>query len=299
MANKQWNVRCPHCGAVSTETPDGLKARHTLAVVKAIGGGAVRVREATENFDIECAQCGKSSPFEPLSVYRRRKLESVSKRLSAIADLELDPAHPWTTRAMDEGDKKVLDLTCRTAGIFYESLQRDFPLELVRENCAKVMAAVEREVAAMGPGPKGAEPMRLLREAAAIAQADVGERADLVDVTVDDLEKGRQEMMAKLGKARQGQPGGATPVAPAAKSKCFIATAACGTPDDPRVEILRRFRDGTLARHKAGRSLTLCYERFSPPVAEWIGARPLARAVVRLCVVRPAAFCAKRIGSLL
>ena len=229
--------------------------------------------------------------------------------MSAIASLELDPAQPWKTREMGEAEEKALSLTCRSAGILYESLDGDFPLDLVRENCVKLMAAVEREVGALGPGAKSAEPMRLLREAAAIAQADVGERADLVDVTAGDLEKDRQEMLRKLGLAapggtaprggtgtgKAGKPAVAATPAPAAKSKCFIATAACGTPDDPLVEILRAFRDGTLARRKTGRALVRCYERFSPPVAEWIGARRLARAVVRLCVVRPAAFCVGRV----
>ena len=62
---------------------------------------------------------------------------------------------------------------------------------------------------------------------------------------------------------------------------CFIATAAWGTPLDPHVRSLRRFRDRVLLRTAPGRALVSLYYRFSPPLAEYIAARPAARVVAR------------------
>ena len=62
---------------------------------------------------------------------------------------------------------------------------------------------------------------------------------------------------------------------------CFIATAAWGSPLDPHVHSLRRFRDRVLLRNAPGRALVSLYYRFSPPLADYIAARPAARAVAR------------------
>lgn len=62
---------------------------------------------------------------------------------------------------------------------------------------------------------------------------------------------------------------------------CFIATAAWGTPLDPHVRSLRRFRDRILLRNAPGRALVSLYYRFSPPLARYIAARPAARVVAR------------------
>jgi hypothetical protein len=59
-------------------------------------------------------------------------------------------------------------------------------------------------------------------------------------------------------------------------SKCFIATAAYGTPMAPQLTILRRFRDRCLPN-----PITTLYYRISPPIAEYIRRRTLTRRVVR------------------
>ena len=63
--------------------------------------------------------------------------------------------------------------------------------------------------------------------------------------------------------------------------KCFVATAAYGTPMHPHVQTLRDFRDAHLLGHAPGRALVGLYERTSPPLAAFIAERPLARGVAR------------------
>jgi len=62
---------------------------------------------------------------------------------------------------------------------------------------------------------------------------------------------------------------------------CFIATAAYGSALDPHVATLRAFREEWLRPNLLGRAVIAAYERFSPPLAEWIAERESARAAAR------------------
>jgi hypothetical protein len=61
----------------------------------------------------------------------------------------------------------------------------------------------------------------------------------------------------------------------AQSSKCFVATAACGSADAPDVMALRHFRDQHLRSNLFGRRLAEFYERTSPPLARKIARRPV------------------------
>lgn len=63
---------------------------------------------------------------------------------------------------------------------------------------------------------------------------------------------------------------------------CFIATAAYGTPSEAHVVSLRGFRDHVLMKSAPGRWFVGTYYAYSPPVADWIRERPVARAAVRV-----------------
>jgi len=78
------------------------------------------------------------------------------------------------------------------------------------------------------------------------------------------------------------------------ESKCFIATAACGSADAAEVYALQRWRDRTLLKSRAGMLFVRAYYRFSPPLAHWIEQRPRAQRLVRSLLVRPAARWARR-----
>lgn len=63
-------------------------------------------------------------------------------------------------------------------------------------------------------------------------------------------------------------------------SRCFIATAAFGSPLHPKVAVLRRFRDEYLLTNAAGRLLVKVYYRLSPPLAELIRESPRLKQAV-------------------
>jgi len=75
---------------------------------------------------------------------------------------------------------------------------------------------------------------------------------------------------------------------------CFIATACYGSALAPEVETLRRFRDRILLPNWAGRRFVRAYYQLSPPVADWLRRRPMARHMVRECLIAPLACVARR-----
>ncbi len=68
-------------------------------------------------------------------------------------------------------------------------------------------------------------------------------------------------------------------------ARCFIATAAYGTPMVEEVQILRDFRDGYLITNPPGQAFVCLYYRISPPVAEFITDHPGLRPIVRAALV--------------
>jgi hypothetical protein len=63
--------------------------------------------------------------------------------------------------------------------------------------------------------------------------------------------------------------------------KCFIATAAYGTPMAEQVRYLRAFRDQYLQTNSAGRWFVTQYYKYSPPFADYLRQHDDLRAVVR------------------
>lgn len=70
---------------------------------------------------------------------------------------------------------------------------------------------------------------------------------------------------------------------------CFIATAVYGDAYAEEVIALRRFRDETLLRHRAGSWLVALYYRLSPPLAERLKRMPGTAAWIRRLLDRLAA----------
>ena len=67
--------------------------------------------------------------------------------------------------------------------------------------------------------------------------------------------------------------------------KCFIATAAYGSYEEPAVLLLRRFRDQILLPTKAGKAFVDTYYRLSPPLARLIAESPLLAGLARLALL--------------
>jgi hypothetical protein len=68
---------------------------------------------------------------------------------------------------------------------------------------------------------------------------------------------------------------------------CFIATAAYGTPNAEKIDVLREFRDAVLLKNTPGSLFVGLYYRLSPPVADLIAANAVARTLVRDLLVDP------------
>jgi hypothetical protein len=68
-------------------------------------------------------------------------------------------------------------------------------------------------------------------------------------------------------------------------SRCFIATAAYGTPMAEEVQILREFRDEYMLSNPLGRAFVDFYYRVSPPIAEFITEHPSLKPIVRAGLV--------------
>ena len=82
----------------------------------------------------------------------------------------------------------------------------------------------------------------------------------------------------------------------AQESGCFIATATYGSALAPEVVVLQQFRDARLRQHGVGRGMIKFYERYSPPLADWIAVRPRARRWVQRFVLSPLIWLVKRGG---
>lgn len=89
------------------------------------------------------------------------------------------------------------------------------------------------------------------------------------------------------------------PDPPAAGGECFIATACYGSADAAQVVYLRAFRDHVLLCYAAGRAFVRFYYAISPPIADALRPRPLARAVVRGGLLAPTVALVRSLDGLL
>ena len=80
-------------------------------------------------------------------------------------------------------------------------------------------------------------------------------------------------------------------------SRCFIATAAYGTPMAQEIQVLRGFRDAYLITNPVGRAFVEFYYRTSPPIAEFITEYPGLRPIVRAGLVPAVAMCTLAVGA--
>lgn len=68
---------------------------------------------------------------------------------------------------------------------------------------------------------------------------------------------------------------------------CFIATAAYGSSLAPEIDVLRSFREDILRPTHFGQWFIQFYEKFSPPMADWIARKPLAKVIVQKLFLTP------------
>jgi ribosomal protein L7/L12 len=104
---------------------------------------------------------------------------------------------------------------------------------------------------------------------------NMGRREEALALYMDRYGVARHEAERQIDARVTGMGAGA------AKTGCFIATAAYGTHLAPEVQLLRRFRDRVLRRSRSGRIATRLYYRLSPRLARSVERSPVARAAVR------------------
>ena len=66
------------------------------------------------------------------------------------------------------------------------------------------------------------------------------------------------------------------------EGRCFIASAAYGTPFAPEINVLRKWKDEGLTTNKSGRLFVKFYYNISPPVAKFISKSTFLKKGVRL-----------------
>lgn len=77
-------------------------------------------------------------------------------------------------------------------------------------------------------------------------------------------------------------------IAAAKKEGCFIATAATGSYDHPKVMTLRKYRDNILLSSRSGRFFVACYYTVSPFIAVLVARSEVLKRIVMNCIVNPA-----------
>ncbi len=68
-------------------------------------------------------------------------------------------------------------------------------------------------------------------------------------------------------------------------SECFIATAAYGSPIEPHINILHKFRDRFLRVNVIGKGFVRLYNTYSPPIADFISNHDSLRLIVRVILL--------------
>ena len=69
------------------------------------------------------------------------------------------------------------------------------------------------------------------------------------------------------------------------ETTCFVATAAYGSPLEPRIDILRSFRDRVLKRTEWGRAFVESYYAWGEGPANWISQHAWAQGLVRVLLL--------------
>jgi len=81
--------------------------------------------------------------------------------------------------------------------------------------------------------------------------------------------------------------------------RCFIATAAYGTPLAEEIQVLRQFRDEYLLTNPLGRLFVSLYYEGGPPVAEFIDDHPALKPMVRVGLLPAVAFSSMAVNTTL
>jgi subtilisin family serine protease len=111
---------------------------------------------------------------------------------------------------------------------------------------------------------------------------------DMGELGIDNIYgSGRMDMIFEIDNPEPTNGGGSnnTEGGGGGGGGCFIATAAFGSSMEPRVKILREFRDNILLTNPAGKAFVALYNRYSPAAAAFISRHDMLRTLVRLGLI--------------
>lgn len=134
------------------------------------------------------------------------------------------------------------------------------------------------------------------------AQNHSKQNGNYLDGNEDYCLKFREISESISAKFREKFPGDAAKnkadIAAAKKEGCFIATAATGSYDHPKVLTLRQFRDQVLLTSRSGRIFVSCYYAISPYLANLVKRSVFLKKVVMCFIVNPAVKVAVKIFAI-
>jgi len=244
---------------------DVTQSMHLLGVMYLNGEGVVRDIEKARNWFVRSAEAGNIGSMLDLRKLYENGTNGWQKDESE--------AHRWLVKAADAGDVDAMvdtaEVYLRRSGVVNFSLKAPMPPSDA-ERCADARMWFERAAA---KGHTGAM-LVLVVLSYSTSRADARRWAEKAAAA------GNPQAQVFLEELYFREPG---------TSKCFIATAACGSADAPDVETLRRFRDDALTQYYMGRGLVRMYERVSPPIAAMIAPRPALRWTVCRLIIHPLA----------
>jgi hypothetical protein len=115
---------------------------------------------------------------------------------------------------------------------------------------------------------------------------------------VDDGKGGKDRVSKKIKIIGEGGPDAdGKPGIVISLPKCFIATAAYGSPTAKELNTLRAFRDKVLLQSQFGTAFVEFYYQTSPPIAAFIASHEAARTLVRELLLDPTVAILKRTQS--
>jgi len=211
MSEKKWQIKCQHCQSTTQLSADQLSARHMIGSMSALKAPA-NARRMLEDYTIACPHCDALMPFEPRSEYRRRKALAVNRRITRLFT-EIESA--------TGGERDLLATAGQLGAVVLEMLETDMPLETLFDSEDKLLSVFADEIRKTNAEPKRHRAWRWLQETFAIACSGIGERDDLPEAPVEDVEEKREALLRSLDELHQEQrqPASAAQSAPAPAAK--------------------------------------------------------------------------------